>query len=795
MRFPLSWLKDWVEVPAELTDLSALLMRSGVGLEAVEDGGAALKNVVVAEVLERAPHPNADKLSLCRVSDGARTFSIVCGAPNVAAGIRVPLAKEGAELPGNFKIKRSKIRGVESEGMLCSSGELGLPEGVDGLLILPAEAPLGLPLASWLGLDDPVLTLETTANRPDHLSIRGLAREVAALGGLPAKSVDPRPLPEPSGAGNFSVRADPQACVYYSVREISGVRIAPSPDWLKLRLERAGIRSINNVVDATNHVLLEYGQPMHAFDADRITGGVLEARLARSGECIVTLDGQNRELKDTDIVIADGRAPQAIGGVMGGAESEVTPDTTRILLEAAVFPPKLVRRTSRRLGLSSESSQRFERGVDARAVDEAMDACAALVLELAGGSLSGGRQSSGSPAEAPLAVDAQASRINAMLGTSIPAKEMTQLLTRRYFSVRPIDEDTFEAVPPAWRRDVRSWVDLAEDVVQMAGIDSVPSTTLDEVRTPDQDDAWWRNALMLRHRLSGLGLAEAGTLSYLDPELLKAWGMIEIAPSIDNPLSVEQSRLRPSLLPGLVASALAALKRRQFSAAFFECGRVFISGPKGLLERERVAAVLAGKAEPGQWNAPTRDWDFYDLKGRLEALGRGLDVVVRASQCPASETPGWAHPGRCAAISVGGLIGHAAALHPSLLNALDAPKGLEHVFVFELEYLAPNKALGKEPRYAAFPRVPSVERDLSCLMDTGLEAGKIVDFLKNEAGLGAARVLDRFEGAPLPPGRKSLTFRVTYAGEERTLTDDEVNLRHEDVLRRLETALPVEIRR
>ncbi|MGH7443049.1 MAG: phenylalanine--tRNA ligase subunit beta, partial [bacterium] len=390
MRFPLSWLKTWVDLPSDFSELARILMHAGIGLETVEDPGAALKQVVVARVQQRRPHPNADRLSLCVVSDGSRDYAIVCGAPNVAEGLSVPLAKEGAELPGGFKIKKSKIRGCESEGMLCSATELALPEtpGVDGLLVLDPGLPLGTPMAQALGLDDVVLTLETTANRPDHLSLRGLAREVAALGGLKLK--DPtRPLVEAVGSSPtrpLAVTVQPEACSYYSARRIQGVTIGPSPDWLRAFLEKSGIRPISNVVDATNCVLLEYGQPMHAFDAAHL-GSRLEARLARPNEHIQTLDGQERTLEPDDCVVSDEHGPQALAGVMGGKSSEVTEGATDIVLEAAVFPAKRVRRTVRRLGLPSESSRRFERGVDPLAVDEAMDRCASLILELAGGRL------------------------------------------------------------------------------------------------------------------------------------------------------------------------------------------------------------------------------------------------------------------------------------------------------------------------------------------------------------------------------------------------------------------------
>ncbi|HTA17060.1 MAG TPA: phenylalanine--tRNA ligase subunit beta, partial [bacterium] len=448
-----------------------------------ENTGAALNHVVVVTVKQRLPHPNADKLSLCTVNDGQRDYQIVCGAPNVAEGLNVPLAKEGAELPGGFKIKRSKIRGVESEGMLCSAEELGLPKGVDGLLVLDPSLAPGLPLAQALGLDDPVLTLETTANRPDHLSLRGLAREVSALGGLALKDrTSDFAMPGPSSAADpgFAVHTDSQACSYYSVRRVQGVRVGPSPDWLRHALEKSGIRSISNVVDATNCVLLEYGQPMHAFDASRISGGRLEARLARPGERIQTLDGQERVLEAEDVVIADAAGAQALGGIMGGKLTEVTDSTTDLVLEAAVFAPKRIRRTARRLGLVSESGHRFERGVDALAVDEAMDRCVALILEIAGGKALGGRLSAGDKGGAPDAVALRPKEVNALLGTRIADDEMVRLLQRRFFKVEASAEtdpagkaaspgQNWRVSPPSWRRDVQGWADLAEEVLQMAG--------------------------------------------------------------------------------------------------------------------------------------------------------------------------------------------------------------------------------------------------------------------------------------------------------------------------------------
>ena len=791
MRFPLSWLKDWVELPADLQVVQDLLMKAGIGLEAVDNPGEALRNVVVAKVLETAPHPNADRLRLCKVSDGSREYKIVCGAKNFEAGVTVALAKDGAVLPGDFKIKKSKVRGEESEGMLCSPQELGLTPEVDGLLILDPGLALGTPLAVALGLDDAVLTLETTANRPDHLSLRGLARELSALGDLPLKEQKPS-LPAFSGSAGFKVSHHAEASPYYTVRVLEGVKVGPSPAWLQQRLEKSGIRAISNVVDVTNYVLLEQGQPLHAFDAAKLSGARLEARLAAAGEKIRTLDGQDRELTVEDVVIADAAGPQALGGVMGGAHSEVTQATTSLVLEAAVFPPKRVRRTSRRLGLKSESSLRFERGVDPQAVVEALDRAAQLIVELAGGKLASPVLVAGEPGAAPAAVSYDPARLNALLGTKIPEAEVASLLRRRFYEVAQ-GSAGWSATPPKWRRDVKAAVDLAEEVLQMAGVDKLPSSDLPQVRTPDAEDALWANAWLLRGHLAALGLQEAQSLSFIHPELARTWGLEAQAPRLDNPFSEEQGQLRPSLLPNLVGAALASLRRRSGGIAQFELGRAFKVTPKGVEENERVALILAGERLPASWNSPARNWDYFDLKGMAEALALKLDVTFRCSTAKPEEAPAWAHPGQIAKISLGGQQGWIGALHPILLKALDAPKDLDQCYVLELE---PNtaKPLGKEPKYVAFSRVPAVERDLSCLMDSGLEAGRVLDFLRTEGGLGRVRVLDRFEGLPLPPGKKSLTFRLTYAAEGRSLTDQEVKQLHDDLVARLQTALALEVR-
>jgi phenylalanyl-tRNA synthetase beta chain len=791
MRFALSWLRDWVELPEKISEISDLLMKVGVGLEAIDDPSIHMANVVTVRVVKREAHPNADKLSVAQVFDGTQTLQIVCGAKNFKEGDLVALAKEGAVLPGDFKIKRSKIRDVESFGMLCSAEELGLGKAEEGLMILDPKLQPGTPLAQALGLDDPIFTLETTANRPDHLSVRGLAREISALTGKALKN-PPLKISEGGGAIEKSMTAtiaDTEACRFYSARIARKLTVGPSPIWLRSRVEGAGIRSINNVVDITNYVLIEYGQPLHAFDLKKLEGGSIQARLATAGETLETLDHQKRVLEAGDIVIADGKKIVALGGVMGGAATEVSPDTTEILLEAAVFKPVQIRRTSRRLNLRSEASLRFERGVDPAASTEALDRACALLSELAQAQIAPGRLELGLPPAKPHSIAAKVSRINALLGSAFSAEAMAGLLTRRGFEAS-ISSEQLVVSPPSWRGDVREEVDLSEEVAHLAGLDALPSTFLPEVRTPDSDAIEVVNSLLLKDLLKSQGLSEASSLTYLDPTLAKAWGMESSCARINNPWSLDMSLLRPSLLPNLSRCALESIQRQASGVALFELGHVFEFGGKQIGESASLGALLAGQAGDGHWSQKARPFDFYDLKGVAEALAEGLKSSLRNSQ--EKKPPSYLHPGQSARIYIGAVSGWMGAMHPAL--ALDlgfkAP-----VYLLELAGWASKELLGVL-RYKDFNRLPSVERDLSCLVDLGFQAGQLLETLKKEGGFSSKhiRLKDVYQGEALPPGKKSLTVSLTYEPVEVTLTDEAVNLRHESLCQRLREKLPLEIR-
>jgi len=785
MKFPLSWLRDWIDLPEQLGEISELLIKVGVGLEALENPGASMANVVVARVLKRDPHPNADKLSLCSVSDGSQTLQIVCGAKNFKEGDLVPLAREGAILPGDFHIKRSKIRGIESFGMLCSSEELGLGKAEDGLLILNPSLKEGSPLAEALGLNDPIFDVETTANRPDHLSIRGLAREIAAVTGAQLKQ--PKIQVKEAGLavdGTMKLKIqNEELCPLYMGRILRGLKIAPSPDWMKQRLHAAGIRAINNVVDVTNYILVEYGQPLHAFDLQKLEGGQIEVRLASPGEHLKTLDGQERVLEPSDLLIADPKKALALAGVMGGASTEVTDATSDILLEAAVFRPIQVRRTSRRLGLRSESSLRFERGVDMASSEEAMNRATSLMIELAGGAAAPGHLKAGPGKTENPEIKASVRRINSLLGSVHEAGAMLDLLRRRGFK-GSLDGDTLMVRAPSWRQDLLIEADLAEEVAHLGGLDKVISTSLPDVRTPDPDADEWINAWILRQHLSGAGLREALTLSYLDPALAAHWNFTQ-AIKIDNPISEELSLLRPSLLPNLVTSALESMKHQANGLALYELGRVFSPSK----ESSQLGMLLSGKRGDGSWAEKSRPYDFYDLKGILEGLADSLGQTLKLRSELAG--PSWLHPGQCAKLQFGPVSGWMGALHPALAKALDARHG---IFVAELEGWA-SDSLGRARHFQGFSLLPHVERDLSCLVNSDFEAGKLLEAIRREGFSNRQLVLkDVFEGPPLPTGKKSLTVSLTYFAGEQTLTDDEVNKRHSELCDKLKANVALEIR-
>ncbi|MDG0808729.1 phenylalanine--tRNA ligase subunit beta [Cohnella rhizosphaerae] len=817
MNVSYQWLSEYIDLGGiEPQELAELLTRGGIEIDGVVSRNAGVTNTVVGYVLEKEKHPDADKLNVCKIDAGTgETLQIVCGAPNVAAGQKVPVALVGAKLPGDLQIKRAKLRGVESQGMICSARELGINDKLlpkelqEGILVLPADTAVGTDIADLLGLNDSVLELDLTPNRSDCLSLLGVAYETAALTGRPLALPEPDKALLPSAdktADAIAVAIESaEACSHYAMRVVKGVKIGPSPLWLQNRLIAAGIRPISNVVDVTNFVMLEYGQPLHAFDAAKVKGAV-RVRFAREGETLVTLDGQARKLEPHMPVIADDERAIALAGVMGGLDTEVTPDTVDILLESARFAGAPVRKTSRQLGLRSEASARFEKGVDPERVRGALDRAASLIAQTAGGRVTDGvaevRLASPEPAVIELSLD----RINRMLGTSLSALEAKTIWSRLQFAAEPAGEGAWRITVPSRRGDITRGVDLIEEVARLNGYDRIPTTRIEGPTTTGALTKPQAIRRELRKLLSEAGLSEAVTYSVtssgraaLFPELSgAAEGMRPIGLAM--PMSEERSALRATLLPNLLEAAAYNKSRRNASAAVFEIASVYHSAEEKLTtlpaEHPRLAFLLTGNRIGAGWNQTATAYDFYDAKGIVEKLlaRLGLAGAVRFEQAQ----PGDFHPGRTAALKLATasgeeIIGYVGQLHPELQREFD----LGDAYAAEIELKPLYEAADSRIVYSTLPRFPSAERDLAVVVDGSVPGASLVEAARQAAGewLESVRVFDVYAGERLGAGKKSVALSLVYRHPDRTLNDEEIAEAQQSVVARLEQSFSAELRK
>lgn len=799
MKVSLNWLRELVELPPSVPQLVDLLTLAGVEVEEVINVGCAIPNVVVAQIRESVQHPNADRLSVCQVDDGSGApRQIVCGAKNYKVGDKVPLALPGAKLSADFTIKVGKLRGVESQGMLCSADELGLPKGEDGLLILSPEAAAGTPIGT-LFPGDTVLDLEVTPNRPDLLSVNGIAREIGALTGKPVKLAGPRA--QGAVAAEVSLEIHGNACGFYSARGISGVKVGPSPQWLRQKLESVGLRSINNVVDVTNYVLMELGQPLHAFDADHLEGA-LQVRQAREGESLSALDGKPYMLAASDLVIADQARAVAIAGVMGGAESGVTEATVNLVLESAHFVPGGIRATSRRLGLGSDSSYRFERGVDANGILAASQRATELILEVAGGvaaeTLQTARASNGAPVvEVPMelgvphfvqTVPLRLERVEALLGLAVPAGRVEQILTG--FGLEKA-ADGWRA--PSFRPDLSREVDLIEEIARVVGMDAIPARQQARFAAASATDRAYDRAMALRRASAAHGLHEARSLTLVPLQPL-GQTFTQVPPEqlqrVRNPMIDDQVVLRPNLLHGLLKAVGENIRAGSKSVRLFEIGRVYSTETPE--ERSHFALVLSGPLSERSWRAGQgREADIFDLKGVLCSL-LGPETGFATDSNPALALS--------LTVQVGGkVVGHAGQLWPADARALDADVPV--VFgEIDLDALANVGAAGEGSRkYREIARFPASTRDLALLAPLDLAHERIVATLNaaSEPLLAGVELFDLFSdpsGEKVPADRRSLAYSLTYRSAERTLTAEEVNAAHGRLKEKLKSELPVSLR-
>jgi len=797
MKVSLHWLSELVDLPGTVAELVDWLTLAGVEVEGVEKTGVAIAKVVVAQIKASVQHPNADRLSVCQVDDGSGVArQIVCGAKNYAVGDKVPLALPGAVLGPEFTIKVGKLRGVESQGMLCSAEELGLPKGADGLLILPAEARVGAALAE-LYPGDTVLDLEVTPNRPDLLSHLGIAREISVLAGAALRLPPAARTGEGFASEAIDVAAD--ACRFYSALEIDNVQVSPSPEWLRRKLEAVGLRAVNNVVDATNFVMLEMGQPLHAFDADKLDGDI-RVRMAREGEEFPALDGRTYKLGAQHLVIADASGALALGGVMGGEGSGVTAATRNIILESALFDAAAIRRTSRQLGLASDSSYRFERGVDLAGVLRASHRAAALIMELAGGTR--GELGIGMAGDSPVGYDPTAAmhdtgepvfthtvllreeRVSALLGVEVPAHEIDSILTG--FGLGKTDAG-WEI--PSFRQDLTREVDLIEEIARVIGLERIPARVQAQFSPMSATDRAYDRAMTLRRALVGQGFAEARTLTLVGAKVggpAFADGGAAALLRVKNPMNDEQVILRPGLAAGLLRALGENARTGTKAIRLFEIGRTFHAQVPE--ERTHLALVLTGPTGERSWRgAAGREADLFDLKG-IVAAALGADTEFDADENPTLALS--------LTVKVGGkCVGFAGQLWPADARALDA----EAPVLFAEVDLGALPAASAAQRYREVPRFPATARDIALLAPLALGHAQVISTLHaaKEPLLAKVELFDVFTdptGAKVPADMKSLAYSLTYRSAERTLTADEVNAAHAKLKERLKAELAVSLR-
>jgi phenylalanyl-tRNA synthetase beta chain len=786
MKFSVNWLREFVELPVSVDELAELLTMAGIEIEAIEKRGANFDNVVVAQIKESVQHPNADRLSVCQVDDGSGQIrQIVCGAKNYKVGDKVPLALPGAVLAGDLKIKPSKLRGVESQGMLCSPSELGLSEDSDGLLILSPEAKIGEPIGS-LFPEDTILDVEITPNRGDLLSHFGLAREISALVAAPLrrgiKEARRQSAAATASTGSITISA-PNECPFYSARRIENIKVGPSPDWLRARLESVGLRSINNIVDITNFVMLELGQPLHAFDADKLSGGI-NVRLAKAGEKFLALDGKTYSLGERDLVIADDARAVGIGGVMGGEETGVTDSTTTLLLESAFFNPASVRRTARTLNLPSDASYRFERRVDPGMVLAASNRTAELMREIAGAKPAAEVAIAGKLPEPPPDVALRYEHCNELIGAPVPSQRVEEIL--RGFGLEKASGTGAESSwrIPSHRFDLQRDVDLIEEVVRVFGIANVPGRDRSRFTSESEADRIYDFESDLRQRLVARGLSEVRTSTLIPRDAgVFAKGALELR----NPLSEDHVALRPSLLPGLLQVLARNVRNGAMSIRVFELGRVF--PPEDATETRSLGVIYFGNIENApHWHSVSdrKIVDLFDLKGDLETIDR---ISLRRSERGGLSLS-------ADIISGNGTIGFLGQLNAAAAESLgiSAP-----VFVAEIEIRPALIARERRATYREIEKFPPVTRDIAMIVPESLSHEKILATIvgANEPLLASVELFDVFSGRQeqnFGAGKKSMAYALTYRDKTRTLTNEEITVVHAKIRERLQRELGVELR-
>ncbi|MFC1916326.1 phenylalanine--tRNA ligase subunit beta [Chloroflexota bacterium] len=800
MKIPLKWLKEFIDGSLSPAELAEKLTMAGIETEVTQTTSGKWENIVIGQIVAINPHPNADRLLLPTVDLGTEQQTVVCGAPNLRNGDKIAFARIGAELIDGHtgqlsRLKSAKVRGIESSGMVCSEKELGISDSHEGIMVLPPDAPVGTPLVEYLG--DIIFNLEVTPNRPDCLSVTGIAREVAALTGqrlhLPEISYEESTS---SIDQQISVEiADPDLCPRYCASLLTGVKIAESPPWMQQRLLACGMRPINNIVDITNYVMLELDQPLHAFDHDKIKDKKIIVRRARAGETIVSLDSVERTLSRDMLVIADKERAVAIAGVMGGANSEVTEGTTSILLEAASFNPASIHYTGQHLSLPSEACMRFERGIRAELTLPALKRATQLMIQLAGGKAARGMVDvfPGKQADEPISLSVD--KTKQLLGIEFNLDQIVATLTSLGFECKP-GSATAEVLvtTPYWRSDIQQAVDLIEEVARIIGYDKIPMTMLSEP-LPRQNP---NHSLMLkqkiRNSLAGYGFQEVITYSLTGRQMLqkltpKASPVEPVPLRVTNPMTVEQEYLRPTLRANLLVALTENRKHEDSGIRLFELGKIYLPRPKDLPgEPEALCGLLSGARLEKSWHSDGDLLNFFDTKGVVESLLKQLGV--EASFRPGDDES--LHPTKQAAIFIGdkrlGVIGE---LHPEVAQAFDISE-TAHLFEINVTELLP--AIIGHKMFQPIPRFPTTIRDIALIVDRGISHQQVLDIIKSSALVNQVTIFDVYSGGQVPAGKKSLAYRITYQSPTHTLTDEEADQAQQQILSKLSKQLGATLR-
>jgi phenylalanyl-tRNA synthetase beta chain len=802
MLVSLRWLQDYIDIDASPDELAKLLTMAGLEVDSVEETSPGFSGVVVSKVLSVKPHPNSDKLSLCQVTTGEETFPIVCGAPNVSEGIFSPLAKVGAEIPGGYIIKRSKLRGEPSEGMLCSEEELGIGDDASGIMILPDTLSLGEDLASALDLKDVTIELSITPNRADCLSILGIAREIAALTGKKLRY--PEITFDETDEDVTTVTSveilDPHLCPRYTARIIKNVTVKPSPSWMRLRLEAVGLRAINNIVDVTNFVMIEFGQPLHAFDFRYLEEGRIKVRGADEGEEFISLDEKTRVLSSDTLMICDGVKPVAVAGIMGGLNSEVVDDTDTVLLESAYFNPSSIRKSSRSLGMSTDAAFRFERGIDPEGVLRASDRAAQLIADLSGGTICRGSIDQYPQKIKPVKdIPLRVMKAEEIIGTPVDSGKIVQILESLEMTVKEDGEGKYLVTPATFRVDIEREVDLIEEIARILGYENIPVTLPAVSGGAETRNEKSSLESKVREILNGSGYTEIINYSFTTPESVNALGLEANDEGrrfvvLRDPLSEDISVMRTGLVFGLLDTMRKNVNLGNPNLRLFEIGKIFIGNKAGELpdERERLGGLIAGLRYEEAWHTGEERADFYDLKGCLENLFSELriDNISYDSDCEIS----FLHPAISCTVKAGDtIIGFMGEIHPQVRKNMDLK---DRAVVFELDFSFLVELFSEAMQYREIPRFPSTSRDVAFLVDEKITSGAMISMVLDmkEELLENVSVFDVYKGKGISAGMKSLAIRFTYRSSLKTLTDREVNGAHTRIVEKIVSLTDAKIR-